>query len=389
MKVGIISPSVFYKDCEDEGGPAPHLFYLYSYLKYHNPHIEVDVLDLNYEIGTVTCQQELEDFLRGTEALLQRGGYDILGISCWSTLHFLGSMEVARLYRRLNPEGILVVGGYHATAVPEDFDFPGSPVDYVVKGDGEVAFHRIVNGEIPRETRCQVVQGVSLSLPEVPLLWEDYKYMRGARDIKLWMSRGCPFACSFCLDRLTKWRGLSPEQGVAEIERAYRLYPQAEGIWFMDPLFAIARPWRETFLTLLRERDLPVRFWIETRVDVIDEAAIDLMADMNFTVAMGIEAVVPRILALMKKTTTPERYIERFLELDTYMNERKVPHLVNQILNYPGETTGTIDEAFAFWRRYFDSHDARYTLITPPPVSVLSGQRTGPELVTLRRGVRL
>src|SRR5579862_9290544 len=106
MKVGIITPSIFFKEWPMEEA-APHLFFLYSYLKRHNPQLEVELLDLNCEVGQPTNQQDLEEFMRCTEALLQRGGYDIIGISCWTSLHYLCTVAVARLFKQLNPEGVV------------------------------------------------------------------------------------------------------------------------------------------------------------------------------------------------------------------------------------------------------------------------------------------
>src|SRR5689334_725185 len=120
MKLLLLGPSIFFRDVAAIREHY-HLFYLWSYIKHHNPGLQVEVLDLSREIGRPNGVEDIDTFLEVAEYLIGRSGFDMVGISCWSSFHYLSTMAIARLCKRLNPQGTVVVGGYHATYVPEDF----------------------------------------------------------------------------------------------------------------------------------------------------------------------------------------------------------------------------------------------------------------------------
>src|SRR5262245_27222407 len=73
----------------------------------------------------------------GADADLPLDGVDLVGISCWTSLHYLGAVAVARKIRAHHPELPIAVGGHHVTAMPSDFDDEERLFDFVVRGDGE------------------------------------------------------------------------------------------------------------------------------------------------------------------------------------------------------------------------------------------------------------
>src|SRR5262245_8590619 len=64
-------------------------------------------------------------------------GYDLVGVSCYSSFDYLKVMAIGAELRRHLPRAWLVTGGYHPSARPDDFTLANSPFDYVVVGDGE------------------------------------------------------------------------------------------------------------------------------------------------------------------------------------------------------------------------------------------------------------
>ena len=60
-----------------------------------------------------------------------------VGISCAFTTDVYPSLEVARFLKDRFPALPVVVGGHHASLVPDDFLYPGSGVDAVAIGEGE------------------------------------------------------------------------------------------------------------------------------------------------------------------------------------------------------------------------------------------------------------
>src|SRR5688500_17892417 len=59
-------------------------------------------------------------------ALLAKG-YDLIGISCYSSFDYLKVMAIAEQVKQLAPRAWLVTGGYHPSARPDDFTGQDSP----------------------------------------------------------------------------------------------------------------------------------------------------------------------------------------------------------------------------------------------------------------------
>ena len=328
------------------------------------PDVEVDVLDLEQELCRPDNDEGVTEFLKLARAALRSTGFDIVGISCWTSLHYLASVAVAEICKELNPQCTVVVGGYHPSSLPGDFAYPGTPFDYVVIGEGEVAFQQIVAGQISKENQPQIVQRPGIDMEQVELLWDEYKYYRNAVSISLWLTRGCPFSCGFCLDRLTKWRGYSPTRALAELTRMARLLPRIKSVGFLDPIFGLNKAWRRAFLEDLVAANLDLAYWAETRADVLEEEDVRRIGALNFVMDVGLDAVSPRMIAIMMKARDPERYVRAFLQTDAWMNQYKVPHSVYTIFNYPGETLETLKDTLHFWTRYYQEHAGSHAIFS-------------------------
>src|SRR5678815_5295916 len=61
-------------------------------------------------------------------------GYDLVGISCYSSYDYLKVMAIGERLRAFLPKAWLVTGGYHPSARPDEFTGDDSPFDFVVVG---------------------------------------------------------------------------------------------------------------------------------------------------------------------------------------------------------------------------------------------------------------
>jgi radical SAM superfamily enzyme YgiQ (UPF0313 family) len=143
-----------------------------------------------------------------------------VGISCAFTTDVYPSLEVARFLKERRPELPVVVGGHHASLVPDDFLYPGSGVDAVAIGEGEWTSIGVMDA-LQENQPLGAVPGVltaankgngfkprpfTRELDELPApdrsLTARYRgrYHHGLvpRSASVETSRGCPFDCSFC-----------------------------------------------------------------------------------------------------------------------------------------------------------------------------------------------
>jgi radical SAM superfamily enzyme YgiQ (UPF0313 family) len=197
---------------------------------------------------------------------------------------------VRRLFehiKRWNPEVLTVVGGHHATVVPEDFLCPF--IDLIVIGEGVFAFKKIISrlerGEsfdgIPGVAFAQgdrlvrtdgqaVVELDAFPFPDRRLTAKYRKHyysewMKPLASIRT--SKGCPYRCNFCaLWKIAGGRYLrrSPERVVEELATI-----DEELVFFADDESLVDARRMKTLARLIKNSGLSKRFFLYGRSDTI------------------------------------------------------------------------------------------------------------------------
>lgn len=313
----------------------PHMVYLYSLLR---EHFEVSVLDLDTELERPTNAAEHERFRVATVERVLAFETDILGISCWSSLSYLSARHIAEEVRRRRPSTRIVVGGYHPTLVPEDFTEPGSPFDHVVRGE--------VGSLLAALGRMAGARDTLAVRPD----YRAYPYFRSHQAAGVYLSLGCPYSCSFCMEYARTWRPLPVDDAVALVTDLARR-DGFEYVMLFDACFGLDRRWRRAFLSGLVEAAVPCWLWLETRVDLLDDEDLDLLARLRVKVDLGVDSFSPAMLEIMGKTRDPEAYLGRFLQISERCNALGILHDAFLIFNHPGETAATLAQTMDFIRR--------------------------------------
>ncbi|MBW2525803.1 MAG: B12-binding domain-containing radical SAM protein, partial [Deltaproteobacteria bacterium] len=316
----------------------------------------VDVVDLDMEraFGPVDL------------GAIARRGYDLCGIACYSSYDYLKVMAVAAALRAELPEAVFVAGGYHPSAVPADFTGEGSPFDYVVVGDGEAPLcallEQLGQGRRPSERVLGPEPWTDLDgLP--PYDWsllERYRPVarQRASQAEIYLSRGCPHQCAFCMERAkgeSAWRAFSPERAVAELRRLDRFLDLSQWTLFVaDAVFGLRPSWRREVLAELGRAPLRARkIWLLTRVDGLERIDLELMARANVALGFGLESGDPAMLAQIHKAGDAASYLERMTEVARWAVELDLPFGANVIVGHPGETEQSLTTSAAYLRRLF------------------------------------
>lgn len=321
---------------------------------------QVDVVDLDLEraFGPIDLKQLLAP------------GYDLIGISCYSSYDYLKVVAIGETIKRLAPKAWLVTGGYHASARPGDFTRSGSPFDYVAVGDGEAPMLRLVEaltaGKRPlmREVGPESLKRDALRDPGlIQYDWsrlERYRPIarRVASQAEIYLSRGCPFDCAFCMERAKRdvsWRAFEPERAVEEIHRLDAFLDLSRWTLFVaDALFGMKSAWRKAFLEGLAKRPCRARkVWLLIRVDLIDREDIELMARANVSPGFGLESGDPEHLKRIRKAGKLDGYLEHMVEVSHWARELDVPFGANVIVGHPGETEASMRTSAAYLRELF------------------------------------
>ncbi|MEW6051014.1 MAG: radical SAM protein [Candidatus Zixiibacteriota bacterium] len=348
-------PSMFYypESMHSDEVKASQLV-LASYLAQFFP---VEYMDLEVSIGRPTSAVQIKRFERRVHEILQRD-FDVLAISCWTSLCYKAAMSVARIARELHPDRLIVVGGYHPTARPDDFVTADNLFDYVVRGEGELALRDIVQSFSTqgRPAATTTVIGPTVYPEQFPAV--DWDIIDGLmktevpgqmNTLTIYLSRGCPFECSFCMESLKDhcWRPLSPSVAVTQIREVIRRYnPAAVGLG--DACFGVRPEWRKEFLSRLADLHPTCYILFETRPEFLDHDDIEVLSGLKAEVQFGVESCSPMMLRIMNKSKQPEKFLDKFRQVSHLLSEREVVHGANLIFNHPGETQRTLEETFDF-----------------------------------------
>ena len=293
-------------------------------------------------------------------------GYDVIAFSVYSSFDYLKCEALAQLVRERWPDAVIAAGGYHASARPTEIVCEGSPFDVCVVGEGEHALVKViesVEGGAPlRDTilGSHAVENLD-SLP--PSDWSFLsRYRPIARRIasqaQVYVSRGCPFDCAFCMERAKRevsWRSLSVERAVQEI-RSLHEFLDLRGwtLYLADALFGMKKSWRREFLQALAREDIPVdKIWLLIRVDLVEDEDLRLFADANCGLGFGLESGDPTLLATIRKAGRLDTYLDRMREVSAWARERGVPWGANVICGHPGETPDTMERSAAYLKELF------------------------------------
>ena len=178
---------------------------------------------------------------------------DVIGFTAYSN-QAKAALKLAEITKNALPECVVLIGGVHATIVPEYFAPHGDVVDFVVRGEGGSAMRSLLpyleNGGMPSATAAVLpvasAEFAELASAPPPSLPDYSEVPRPRRDLVdssnyhcVWVgepgervdtifpnvatvrtSTGCPHRCSFCVVHYLargKYVQRSPEEVVDEI----------------------------------------------------------------------------------------------------------------------------------------------------------------------------
>jgi len=269
-------------------------------------------------------------------------------------------LDIARNAKQMNPNVINVFGGVHASALP-DLVINRPEIDYVVVGEGDVAFPQILNAIQNRDfetpivnTRFKtksgiVVRGIQSSfiqdLDSLPFLdkqlWEEHVILG---DIYMTMaSRGCPYRCTFCFNnffaKLPEEKGgkyvrlRSPEHTIAELKFAKTRY-NIKRVDFEDDVFTTNKKWLQEFLSSYK-KEINVPFQILTHPRYMDADIAKWLKDAGCEwIQMGVQSMDEDFKkdSLMRYERSDD--IAKTLDI---MNQNKLNVKVDHMFGLPNE----------------------------------------------------
>lgn len=377
MRVLLINPPWLTKDGNIWHGvrsTSPPLGLLYVAAYAERAGHEVRVIDCNAE------ELRPED----AEGILAEFQPEFVGLTA-VTAQIINAHRVAGIVKQVAPKSKVVVGGVHATALPDDV-MRDRNVDYVIRGEGERPFAGLISGRAHADIPGLSYRGRNLLQPiehnraEEPITeldslpppayhlvpFEKYKPALGAYlrlpAINMTMTRGCPGKCTFCNSAETALRTRSAEKVVDEIETLQRRYGIRE-VSFYDDTFTIYKQTVARFCDLVVERRLDLTWSCFARTDCVSPWLLKKMKAAGcHQILFGIESADPEILETIRKP----------IDLDL---TRRAVRMVQEagiavraafMFGNPGETIASMQRSIDF-AKSLEPDIAIFNITTPYP----------------------
>lgn len=307
------------------------------------------------------------------DAALQDFGPEMVAVTAL-TPEVYAARNVLQRVKSFSCEIFTVVGGHHATLIPEDFLVP--QVDAVAVGEAEVMFRELARAAADRrglrgvpnilwrdrdgtfvrnalsDSRVDVSE---LALPRRDLTESyrnEYFFLFDKPDTSVATSRGCPFRCNFCSVHKF-YRGaisqMNPRRVLSEI-----LTVSSDHITLVDDNFLMNHKRENAIADLVKSEGIRRKFSMECRTDSIvrhPELVEKWVKVGLYAVLLGLEGGNDRILMNVNKSNsveTNDRAIEilqnlgviiwgafivdpdwtqnDFKQLREYVNRRKITH---------------------------------------------------------------
>lgn len=153
--------------------------------------------------------------------------------------------------------------------------------------------------------------------------------------------KGCPFHCQFCIvgSKEAKPRVKSAVQMVSEVRELHSRYGFQRFVFLNSEIAASLKVAKE-FCRLMITSEMPVRFYIKNRVELLDEELLELLKWAGCeAIAYGIETADPRLQRIIQKNIDLAR-ARRNIAL-TKKSGIKVHYYM--MLGLPGETRESLE----------------------------------------------
>jgi anaerobic magnesium-protoporphyrin IX monomethyl ester cyclase len=301
--------------------------------------------------------------------------------------------DYASRLKSLIPGLKTVVGGYHASALPEQtlLEFPS--FDYLVAGEGENTLSELAvaiaggletnhinglyyreNGSVTSNPPRELIKDIdSFPFPARHLLEQDKYKVNPINYVKLpttgiLASRGCNHRCTFCSQSVFHGRARvrSAANIIAEIEQCGKDFG-IRGYRFYDDNLAASRDTCMSFCDLLMKKNIRINWNCFSRVDCVDA---ELLATMKragcHQIKFGVETGTEKMLDVMNKGIT----LEQSRRAVALTKKAGIECQISIILGLPGESESDIGETISFVKSL--SPDlAGFNLFKPLPGSPL------------------
>lgn len=296
-----------------------------SYLRENG--FEVSFFDTNLAHGPKELSGYLDD--NPDYLVIYDDGFNYLTKMCLTNMRE-AAFEMIKMARS---KGIQVVV-CSSDSTDHALEYLQKGADFIILGEGEETLLELLKSESPSEVlglaylengelKTNLKRPVLKDLDKLPMAAWDLVDIEPYR--KIWQenhnffalniatTRGCPYKCNWCAKPIygNRYNSRSPQRVAEEIEYLTNNFG-ADYFWMCDDIFGLKPGWVQSFSQELKQRELSIKFKIQSRVDLLlKEDTIDALTDAGLDeVWLGAESGSQKILDAMDKGTEVSQIYE-------------------------------------------------------------------------------
>jgi len=197
------------------------LRYLYANMK--ELQVDTEILEFSINDALQSVAEKLLDTLPDIIGL---------GVYIWNATQIA---ELIHILKKVSPKTTIVLGGPEVTYSPFRVNF--DTADFIIQGEGDLAFFELCKNIINNQPSQRIIKMRIPNLKEIVLPYQYYSdHDIQNRYIYVEISRGCPFACEFCLSSMDeKVRAFDLDEVLVEFEKLWQR--GARNFKFVDRTF--------------------------------------------------------------------------------------------------------------------------------------------------------
>lgn len=316
------------------------------------------------------------------------------GIIIWSTgtPSIESDLELGNVIKKINPSIKTAVFGTHVTTLAQESLENYPALDFIIRNEPEYTIRELVNS-IQKKKSLEEIEGLSYrnsdnkilhnqarpfinNLDELPEpAWQlvnpnNYRLpISNKKYLIIAPIRGCPYKCVFCTTQTyysNKLRKRSVNKVIGEIKHNIEKYDISDFFFWADT-FTFNKKYVTDICNELINQQLAVRWTCNSRIDTVDKALLELMAQAGcWMISFGIESGSQEILNKAQKGIK----VEQAYSAVNAAREVGIKTVGHFMLGLPGETRNTIKQTIRLSKK-LDLDLAQFYCTAPFPGSKL------------------
>jgi len=301
--------------------------------------------------------------------VIKKSAPDIIAFSCTTAMYPIALKQSVKIKNKYSIP--IIFGGIHPTICPDIIN--EKSIDIICRGEGEYAFLDLLNDlekgqEINKiknlwvkknkkiyknEMRNLIEDLDELPFPDRDIYYKKYPYLRNQSTKVFFLGRGCPYNCSFCINKtyMTLYKGKGKYirrrsinkiiQEILDVKKKYGL----KAIYFNDDTFTLNKEWLFKFLEEYKKR-VNIPFTCGSRASLITEEMTKHLKNANCKcIEMGVEAGNEKMrIELLDKNETNQS----LLNASKLIRKAGINLKTSNMMCLPGETPKLALETIRF-----------------------------------------